>query len=74
MARKKALNPKSEDYIPTREIHKRNLATLVKHKVRLAIVSDYYEGTILAEVYLLGHQTLLGPGIEPLGVFDNQNS
>jgi imidazolonepropionase-like amidohydrolase len=65
------INSKSEDYALSREIYKRNLTTLANHRVRLVIGSDYYEGTVLAEVFLLGHQPLLGPGIEPLGAFDN---
>lgn len=71
IAGKKVINSKSEDYAPTREIYQRNIATLSNHRVRLVIGSDYYEGTALAEVFLLGHQPLLGDGIEPLGVFDN---
>lgn len=71
LAGKGAANPSDENHAAFREIHKRNLSTLARNKVTLAIGSDYYEGTSLAEVLLLGTQPLLGGGVEPLQAFDN---
>lgn len=71
LAGKGAANPRDDNYAAYREIHKRNLRTLAANKVTLAIGSDYYEGTSLAEAFLLGSQPLLGGGVEPLSAFDN---
>jgi imidazolonepropionase-like amidohydrolase len=65
-------NPKHPLHESFRRLHTANLEMLVKHGVTIAIGSDHYEGTSLAEVCFLGKQPLVAGGAAPLGVFDSR--
>lgn len=71
IAGKKLLNASAPEAADTRVLHTRNLRTLRAHGVKLALGSDYYEGTAMVEAFMLGTQPLLGPDIAPLGIFSN---
>lgn len=72
LANKAILNPTSEDYTRLRQIYAHNLTLLKSKGVVIAIGSDFYQGTNLPEAFLLGRQSLLTNGVEPLGAFTNQ--
>lgn len=54
-----------------RTIHRANIATLRARGVELAVGSDFYNGTSLLEVLMLGRAPLIGGGVESLGALDN---
>ena len=53
-----------------RELHRSNLGTLRAASVRLALGSDYWNGTSVIEAAYLAEQPVI-QGLAPLGVFDN---
>jgi len=58
-------------FADVRAIHLENLRLLAKHGVRLAIGSDLYNGTSVAEALSLGTHSL-EEGLAPIGAFDNK--
>ena len=65
-----SLDPSHADHEAVREIHRRNLETLRAASVRLALGSDFWNGTSVTEAAFLAQESVL-QGVAPLGVFDN---
>jgi hypothetical protein len=70
LASRAARSGKGDDVQLVREIYRRNFATLHRAGVSLALGSDFYNGTSLAEALFLGQGPAI-PGIESLGVMSN---
>lgn len=65
-----ALDPSHAHYDIVRDLHRRNLQTLQAASVKLALGSDYWNGTSVIETLYLAHEPVI-QGVAPLGVFDN---
>jgi len=63
--------PEHHHFKDVRALHLENLHTLARHGVRLAVGSDLYGGTSVAEALALGSDAVEG-SLPPLGAFANK--